>query len=197
MRFDEPAAERQPEACPQALWLRGEERLEDASLDLERDPWPRVAHRHDHTFPSGIIAGRQAQPPRRRRVAHRVLRVRNQVDQNLLELVAVRPHARRVRGEVALDLDIRHAQLIGQQLDGLAAELPEWDLRALGRAPASHGEKVPHDPGAAFGRRADLLASGPGLAVRRALREQLNVAEDDRQRVVQLVGDARDELAER
>ena len=129
---------------------------------------------------------------------HRLLGVDDQVQQHLLHLVAVGEHLRQAGGERVDDRDVRDALLVGAQRERLAHDLVHVHHRARRLPLAREGQQVADDARGALGFAEDRLeAAADRLVERRALRQALGPAEDRRERVVQLVRDAGDRLAER
>ena len=129
---------------------------------------------------------------------HRLLGVDDEVEQDLLDLMAVGEHLRQAGGERVDDGDVGHALLVGAQRQRFAHDLIDVHHRARRLALAREGEQVADDARGALGFAEDRFeAAAHRLVERRALREPLGPAEDRRERVVQLVRDAGDRLAER
>ena len=94
--------------------------------------------------------------------------------------------------------DVRDALLVGAQRERLAHDLVDVDHRARRLPLARERQQVADDARGALGFAEDgLEAAAHRVVERRALREALGPAEDRRERVVQLVRDAGDRLAER
>jgi len=120
------------------------------------------------------------------------VRIREQVQDDLLELVRVGPQWRQLGREVQREDDAVHAQAVGDELDGLPDDLVQRHLLPLGWMLASQGEKILHETRAALGGVQDLLATL--LETRRVtLYEKGAVAENHRERIVQLMRDAGNE----
>ena len=126
---------------------------------------------------------------------HRVLQ---QVEQDLQELVGIGRDLDGLGREVLDHLDRADPELVGEEVERLVHELAEPHGTLLGRLLAGERQQVLHDLRGALGLRVDL-AQPPLDALREVGRgrEEVGEAGDDRERVVQLVGDARDEAAER
>ena len=128
---------------------------------------------------------------------HRLLGVDDEVEQDLLELVRVGEHLRQAGGKRGQHGDVRDALFVGAQRERLADDVIEIDHRARGVTLAREGEEVAHDAGRALRLAEDDVQAAPRRIVHLALRQPLGPREDRRERVVQLVGDAGDRLAER
>ena len=76
---------RQPQAGPAPHFLGGEEGVKNAWQVLGRDPGPRVGHAHPDRLAGTLGADREhARAPR-----HGVLRIRDEVQEHLPELMRV------------------------------------------------------------------------------------------------------------
>ena len=100
-------------------------------------------------------------------------------------------------GERRHDLDVREPLLVGAQRQRLADDLVEVDHRARGLPLAGKRQQVADDARGALGFAEDDVDAAPRCSVERLLGEPLGPAQDRRQRVVQLVRDAGNRLAER
>ena len=100
-------------------------------------------------------------------------------------------------GERVDDGDVGDALLVGAQRQRLAHDLVHVDHRARRLALAREGEQVADDARGALGFAEDGLEPAPRRLVERPLRQPLGPGEDRGERVVQLVRDAGDGLAER
>ncbi len=102
-----------------------------------------------------------------------------------------------IRVQVLLDLDLAGPEVIRLELQGLLDNPVETQELFFRRVLAGEGEQVPHDPGHPLGFRghgleaplSDFLGKSPS-------HEELAVAHDRGERVVDLVGHAGDELAQ-
>ena len=92
---------------------------------------------------------------------------------------------------------LRDALLVGAQRERFAHHLVEVHHRARGLALAGEGQQVADDAGGAFGLAEDDLETLLRLVVDGAFRQAFGPRQDRGERVVQLVRDARDGLAER
>ena len=129
--------------------------------------------------------------------AQGLLGVRHQVDDDLVQAVAVGPHRGQVGREVELHAHVVGPQRVREELERLVHDVVELHREALRRAPAGQGEEVLHDARAALAGRQDPPGPLRVLFLERALQQQGGVAGDDRQRVVELVGDSGEERAHR
>jgi hypothetical protein len=119
-----------------------------------------------------------------------------QVDQDLLQLVAVGPEERPRRVEVQLHLDPLRLQDVREQLHRLLdrrVHLHEVPLRGL---VAGQGQEVLHDARAALRRLRDVPDPGGVGGGLQLAAEHRGLAHHHRQGVVQLVGHPREELAQ-
>ena len=99
-------------------------------------------------------------------------------------------------GQLEAQLDVVDPDRVRDQLERVTHDLVQVDPRPLGGPLAGEGQEVPNDAGAALSRVDHLHRAVGNLLVARGL-EQGRVPGQDRERVVELVGDARQELAHR
>ena len=128
---------------------------------------------------------------------HRVARVGREVHQDLLDLPRVGAHERQ-RG-VGLDVQTDvGADQTREQAAQPADHLVEIERARLHHLLAAEGEELARQRRRAFGGPADLLDVGPaGVAALELVEQQVGVAEDRRQHVVEVVGDAAGQPADR
>src|SRR2546429_654907 len=81
----------------------------------------------------GGTAGGGGDPGGGGRAAHRVMRVRDEMDHDLGELMGVGPEDGKLLRQVEDDLDVVGPQLVGEQLDRLSNHLIEGHLMTLRR----------------------------------------------------------------
>ena len=193
MLLDHALAQGQPEPGAFALRLGREEGLEDPCLDLGGNAGPRVDHLEEEAL--ALEPRPDGDPAIRVHVAHRLVRVRHEVDDHLMKLVTVGPHHRKILGQLQRDLDIVGAELVAEQLDRLLDDPIDSHLRPLGRPLACQREEVPDDAGAAVGAGGDLVGPLDERGVRGPAAKEVRLPHDDRERIVQLVSHAREERA--
>ena len=128
---------------------------------------------------------------------HRLLGVDHQVEQHLLQLMRIGEDLRQPRRERVDDGDVRDALLVGAQRQRFAHHLVQVHHRARALPLARERQELAHDLRRAFGFVEDDVDAAPRAVVERLLRQPLRPGEDRRQRVVELVRDAGDRLAER
>ena len=128
---------------------------------------------------------------------HRLLGVDDQVEQDLLELVRIGEGERQAGRQRLDDADVRQRLLVRSQRERFAHDLVHVDHGARRVALAREGQQVADDLGGALGLAEDRLEAAPGLIVDGPLRQPLGPREDRGERIVQLVRDAGDRLAER
>ena len=122
----------------------------------------------------------------------------DQVQDHLLELERVGDGHGEGWIEVEGDGDIIHPQLIGAQVERVADHLVEIDHQALGFVFAREHQQILYDPGSTFGLGMDLLQilaypfGQAGIA-----QQQLGIARDAGEWIVELMRDAGDKLADR
>src|SRR5256886_11603740 len=197
--LDDPVGDGQAQARALADLLGGEERIEDPPLEPGGNSAPGIGERDvhrpgaDRTRNANLLA---------RRLGHRVARVGQHIDEDLLQLNRI-PHDQRLLWtQVYRDLDLAQPQLLPHERKRPRDHVPQGDRLAadLGRPP--EGTQVRDD----LRGLADLLHGVAQLAedlplfrhgevdqVHRITHEQADVLEW----IVELVGDARGELAER
>ena len=197
VRFHDAPADREPQPCAFARGLRRKERLEDLRLELGRDPRAAVADVERHRAPRRVVPGRERDLPGRRRLAHCLVGVRQQIDHDLVELMGVDPHGRGVVDQVQAHLHAVHAERVGHQLHGLLDDLVQLHLRPLGRALARQREEVLDDAPAPLCGVSELLHVDRQGVVRELLRQQGRPPQHHGQGVVQLVGHASQKRAHR
>ena len=191
-----------PEARALADFLGGEERLENPVDDAGRDALAIVAHLDQHVLGGCQQLLAEGRALLARDVAraddelsalrHRIAGVDRQIDDRLFELVEVGLH----RPEIAPVLDVERHRLADDALEHADGEVRKHvaELQHLRpeRLPAREGEQLPHQPGGAVGVLLDLhqvLERRIGRPVVR--QEQVGIADDRGQHVVEVVRDAR------
>ena len=130
-------------------------------------------------------------------VLHRVARVDDQVDDDLFELVEVGLDQPQVAPVHDVEPD-RLADQTAQQHLQLRQHFAELQRLRPQRLPAREGEQLPHQPGRPVGVLLDLhdvLEGRIGGAV--IAEQQVGIADDRGQHIVEVVGDAAGELADR
>src|ERR1043166_708439 len=184
-----------PEAEARALRARREERLEDAGDGGFGDAAPRVADLdRDGRLQSGLFGrGADADAPA---TLHRLLRVQQEVEEDLSELVGARAHARQRGVELADDLDAPLANLLLDEDQGLFEELVDRDPLDLARAPRE-AEHLADDVRDALGLLARHVEELLVLLQLLPRREQVERVLDGFERVVDLVRDGGGQAAHR
>ena len=125
-----------------------------------------------------------------------MLGVDDQVQQHLLHLVGIGEDGGQPAGEGVEGRDVRHPLLVGARGQGVVHDLVHVDERSRGVALAGERQQVAHD----LGRPLRLAENGLDAAFRLgfdgARGQAFGARQDGRQRVVELVGHARDGLAQ-
>ena len=127
-------------------------------------------------------------------VRHRVARVDRQVHDHLLDLPAIRPHhAEPGRGhdpecDVLAQHSTEHGAHAGQHL-------VEIEHRQVSHLLAAEHQELARELGGPLARPLDLRELVVGLAGRNGREQLLAVAQDHRQQIVEVVGDAAGEAA--
>ncbi|MNK89562.1 hypothetical protein D3C87_1095760 [compost metagenome] len=127
---------------------------------------------------------------------HRRAPVQRQVEDRVLELPAVGQHARPVGLQVELDADALAERVLDQVLQP-GQHLVDIDHFGAQRLPAGKGQQARREHGAAL-RGPERPVHDPAHVGRQVVArlQQLQVAEDRRQQVVEVVRDAARELAQ-
>jgi hypothetical protein len=131
------------------------------------------------------------------RADHRLLRVDDQVEQDLLDLVGIGKHLRKAGRQRFENRDVADALLVGSQGQGLAHDLVEIHHRARGVTFPREGQEVADDLRRPLRFPEDGLQAAANLLVDLSLGKTLGPGENGRERIVQLVRDARNRLSER
>ena len=188
---------RQSQAGALADGLGREERIEDFRLHFLGHAGPVVVDLEDDGVAVGIVPRPQDQGAAAVRVEHGLLGVHDQVEENLLDLVRIGEHRRQARGQRFENRDVGDALFVGAQGERLAHDLIEIDGRP-GRVPLARERlQVAHDARGPFGGVVDGVEIAAGELVEPPPAQPLGARQDRRQRVVQLVRDARHRLAQR
>ena len=128
---------------------------------------------------------------------HRLLRVDDEIEQHLLNLVRVRENRRQTGRERVENDDVRRALFVSAKSERFARDLIEVDHRP-GRVPfTNEGLKIAHDARGAFGGVMNGVEIAARGFVEPAAGEAFRAGKDGRERVVQLMRDARHRLPER
>ena len=128
---------------------------------------------------------------------HGLLGVGDDVEENLLQLVRVGDGLGQVAVEFAHDLDVVHREFVIAQLDGALQDVVHARQRAFRFLLAREREQVLHDLLAAQRQVVDLEQAVAGALVQiLAQLQELGIAHDAGERIVQLVGNAGDQFAD-
>ena len=188
----------EPEAGPFANLFGREKRVEDLRLHVIGNPGPVIIDFEDHGFLIRVVPRPHDEDAAAVGRQHGLFGVDDQVEQDLLDLMAVGEYLRQAGGERVDDGDVGDALLVGAQGQRFADHEIHVDHRARRLALAGEGQQVPHDPRRALRFAEDRLEPAADRVLERgALRQAFGPAQNGRERVVQLVRDARDRLAER
>src|SRR5690606_41431618 len=123
----------------------------------------------------------------------RLLRVHDQIQQDLLELVRVTPDLGQVRRQVEHDLDPVAALVVDPEGQRAVDDVGQRDLPTRRFAPAGEAEQVADDLAGAPRLAADRLDHLAAVRVQVAAQQELGEVADRPQRVVQLVRHAGDQ----
>ena len=204
---DDAEHRRQAEPGAAARFLGREERLEDAGQDIGRNtaagvdhPQPRVASGADVRIRAFVGAAQRAFQGLDAQTAaarHGVAGVHGEVEQHLVQHAAVGAHRQTHRVQVQLEADVLADDAL-QHLRGGRHHLVQIEVLRLHHLPPAEEQQLTRQVGATFGAGADLLQAlahvgRQGLDAGRELR----LHQHHRQDVVEVVGDAAGELADR
>ena len=196
MLLDDGVSLGQPESGALADRLGGEERIEDPAPDVLRDARAVVVELQGDHAQGVVVPASDDERPAAVGGEHRVLGVDDQVQQHLLHLVGVREDEGQSVGEGVEGRHVRHPLLVGPRGQRVAHDVVQVDEGAGGVALPGEGQQVPHDAGRPLRLAENRLDPALRLRRRRARGQPFGARQDGRQRVVQLVGDARDGLAQ-
>src|SRR5256714_2237639 len=178
---------RDPEPNPSALRPRREEGLEDARDVGFGDAAPRVADAHGDGRLKGLLVERGAEGDAPA-LLHRLLRIQQEVEEDLTQLVAARANLRQSRVELARDLDARLPHLLLDEYQRLLDELVDVHPLDLAGA-AREAEHLADDVRDALGLAARNVEEARVLLQLLARGEQVERVLDGFERVVDLVRD--------
>src|SRR5205823_3058748 len=128
-------------------------------------------------------------PARRRLVLQRLLRIDDQVEQHLMELVGVGEDERNILGKIERHFDAARANGVAGDVERGRDDLVDRDWTPFWRLLPGHGEERSHDARAALGCSANLECRGLRSRVPLFL-EQYRAGNDDGKRIVELMRDA-------
>ena len=204
--FHEPIDRAEAKAGPPPRLLGGKERLERAGDDIGRHADPFVGHREFDVVTRSCI-GRMRQIVLRQcdiagldqdpaAVRHGVARIDRKVQNSILDLAGIDPCHPEVRGQLGGHVDT-FAERAPQQLGHADRRVVEIDHgRLQGAAPAERqepaGEPRTH-AGGLFGPADEITIH----LVFKSHVEQLEIAGDDCQQIVEVVREAAGQLADR
>ena len=196
--LDDAIADGEAEAGALAGVLRGEEGIEDAADGGFVHAGAGVGERRDDGA-AGAAGGGDAQGACAAFVAagtHGLLGVDDEVEEDLQELVRVDHRVGQVGIEFLHYVDVADAQIVVAEFEHALDQ--GVDVRGLlsGVAAAGEGQQVGDDLRRALGLAVDGLDLGAGGLVEVLEEQKLGEAHDAGEGVVELVGDAGDELAD-
>ena len=181
----------EPQPGSFAGFLCREKRLEDAGLGLLVHADARIRH-GQHDVPTRArfhhhVGRLDGQPPSPR---HRVAGVDRQIDDDLLELPGIRLHSAQVGGEWHGEVNVRSDQP-SQQFFGAGQDGPEIHDLGLEHLLAAEREQLAGKGRRALGGFANLIdVVAPGIVRGEIFQQQIPVAGDHGQEVVEVVRDA-------
>src|SRR5579864_550875 len=131
--------------------LRGEERIVNSRDMLRGNAAAGVGYAYRH---SGAIRGRHAQSSTCR---HGILRIQEQVKENLLQASSVSLDQRQMRGQIVFDRNPRSFELVLEQSQGVVDDLVHIHVAKLSAAGAREIQQVADNLGGPEGLPRNLL----------------------------------------
>jgi len=195
--LDDGVGDREAQTGALAHFLRREERVEDAALLLDRNARTIVIDLEHGGAAIGIMRRAHDDGAPAIGANARLFGVDQQVEQHLLDLVAIGEHFRQTVRQGLDHLDVADFLLVGPQGKGFAHHLVQVDHRPCRLALAREGQQVADDAGGTLGFGEDDLESLPRLVVHATFGEPLRPRQDGGERIVELVRDAGNGLPER
>ena len=194
MILDDAIADRKPEPGALPDRLRREERFEDPGPDLFGDPGSRVADLDLDSVPLGQTRG---DLDRAGLALHGLLRVDQEIHQDLLELIGVAEDRGKIRLELLLQTNLVEPELMIREGGGVLDDPVHIRDLELDLFLAGELEQVFHGLLAAFRLLLDDLEGLEERVGRLQLAQgELGVGQDAGERIPHLVSDARAELAQ-
>src|SRR4030042_223925 len=184
---DDPMADCQAQAGPLADCPGGEERIKNPLLDLLRDAAAVIAYGDQDCLP--LDTAGQNQLAFAMSGPHGRFGIDDQVQQDLLELLRVSHRGWKLGIQLQPDTDVPGPQRVGAQGQGGAHQLVQVNRRSLRFLLPGESEQSLNDAGHALGGAYDLRYGFVRSHRQRLQAKYFAVADDRRQRVVDLVGD--------
>src|SRR5262245_70493 len=194
MALRDAVTDRQTQPGALAHGPRREERLEDPRQDVRRNPGPRVRHAHSdpavrrHQADGDLGLSRPDQ---------RLLRIEHQIQDDLLELCRIPANSRNALGNLADQPNALKAESILSQSKSSSDDIPHIDQCNVPWSRAPKGLQILDDLRRAHRPVENLLELSLEVLIGEATAQHLGVSGNDRERIVDLVRDAADELTER
>ena len=181
-----------------AHFFDGEKGIEDLRLHLVGNPRAIVVDLEHDRFLIRVVPRPQHEDAAAVRLQHRLLRVDDQVEQDLLHLMSVGEDLRQAGGERVDHRHVADPLLVRAQGERFADHLIDVHHRPGRLALPRERQQVADDARGAFRFAEDRVEPAADRRFEgRPLREPLGPTQDRGQRVVELVRDAGDRLAER
>ena len=188
--------DRETQSGAYAHRLGGEEGIENARGNLRRNPRAIIAHLEGHP-PRGDASRAHSDPAAAAALLDGLLGVHQQIEHHLLQLVGIRQGERKFPVQFQHYGYILYLELVTAQGQGALDNFVQVHRLALRFFPAGKQQQIFDDSSGALG----LFKNAPGflgrLGVERAAEQQLRIAHDPGERVVELMGDSGNQLAER
>src|SRR6266571_4437004 len=192
--LDDAIADRKPEPGALPGRLRREEWLEDLRLDLCGDPGTRVADLDLDPVAGGQTRG---DPDRAGLALHGLLRIDQEIHQDLLELIGVAENGGKIRLELLLQTNLVKSELMIREGGGVLDDPVHIRDLKLDLFLTGELEQVFHDLRAALRLLLDDLEGlEEGVGPVQFAQGELGVGQDAGQRILHLVRDAGAELAQ-
>jgi hypothetical protein len=197
MLLNDGVRDRQAEPRTLSDLLRREERIEDLRLQFLGYPGAVVVDLEHDGLLVGVVPRADDEDAAAVGGQHRLLRVDDEIEENLLQLMTVHEDVGEAGRERVDDLDVVDPQLVRAEGKRFAHDLVDVD-HGFGRlALARKRQQVADDARSALAfRRNRLQPAANRFFKRRTLREAFGPAQDGRERVVELMSDAGHGLAE-
>ena len=180
---------RQPQAGALAHLLGGEERLKNVRQHFRRHARAVVLHQNLNKVLLALGGNMQASGARR--LHQRLEGVVQQIHQHLLNLVGVTLGRGQLGMEIQAQLNAGFLQIQLAQFSHASDQFIQINSLAVPRLFAGEGQEVADELGGAVAFVGDLLQIGADLLAQLVpTQDEFHISFDDRQRVVQLVGNA-------
>ena len=165
MRFDDAETHRQSDTRADSCGFGGEIRLEYACAKMLRNAGPVVCDGDADHISKKVETARHTYPTRRKLVLQRLLRIDDQVEQHLLELIGIGEDERNILGKIERHFDAARANSVGGDVERRRHDVVHRHRTPFGWLLSRHGEERSHDARTALRRSTDLERCGLGSRV--------------------------------